>query len=66
MKRCASFYKAAEKAADGSVIAVGAERKRVDRLRRRRPELNIVWPGSEPSIGVDMSKSTLAFRRLGS
>jgi quinolinate synthase len=49
-----------EKAADGSVIAVGTEWKLVDRMRRQYPTKKIVWPGDEPSICVDMSKSTLA------
>ncbi|MBQ6828804.1 MAG: quinolinate synthase NadA, partial [Thermoguttaceae bacterium] len=49
-----------EKAAPGTTLAIGTEWKLVDRLRRRRPELKIVWPGDEPSICVDMSKSTLA------
>lgn len=49
-----------EKAADGSVIAVGTEWKLVDRMRRQYPTKKIVWPGEEPSICVDMSKSTLA------
>jgi quinolinate synthase len=42
------------------VIAVGTEWKLVDRMRRQYPTKKIVWPGSEPSICVDMSKSTLA------
>lgn len=48
-----------EKAADGATLGIGTEWTLVERLRKRNPAKKIVWPGAEPSICVDMSKSTL-------
>ncbi len=43
----------------GSALAIGTEWKLVDRIRRQNPDKKIFYPGDEPSVCVDMSKSTL-------
>jgi len=46
-------------ASNGSTLAIGTEWKLVDRIRRQNPDKKILYPGDEPSVCVDMSKSTL-------
>lgn len=43
----------------GSTIAIGTEWKLVQRLQKRFPEKTILWPGDDPMICVQMTKSTL-------
>ena len=45
---------------EGRNAAIGTEWKLVDRLRRQNPDKTILWPGDEPQVCGDMSKTTLA------
>jgi len=46
-------------ASKGAALAIGTEWKLVERIRRQNPDKRIFYPGDEPSVCVDMSKSTL-------
>ncbi|MDO5308862.1 MAG: quinolinate synthase NadA [Planctomycetia bacterium] len=46
-------------APEGATLAIGTEWKLVDRMARENPGKRILFPGVEPSICQDMSKSTL-------
>ncbi|MGI6402566.1 MAG: quinolinate synthase NadA [Thermoguttaceae bacterium] len=49
-----------DNAPKGATLAIGTEWKLVDRLRRQNPDKTILWPGDEPQVCGDMSKTTLA------
>ena len=49
----------AERAPAGSTVMIGTEWTLVDRLRRAHPDKTILYPADEPSVCLEMAKSTL-------
>ena len=49
----------ATNAPTGATLAIGTEWKLVHRLQKRFPDKNILWPGDDPMICVQMAKSSL-------